>query len=352
MSIEKIAKKAGVSTATVSRVLNGSDRISNATKDRVLKVVHALNYKRRLYRGVTRDAGESTATGTIGLLWVDINPKLSQHVFFVSLFGELSRALAEQGLRMVLIDVRSDQVPRDFLEKAGVDGLFVIGPHILPEALILQIRMLPVVLLFAGDEGALAWADLVRPDDAMVGRMAAEYFLSRGIRDAVFLNSRPSHIEFVERGEAFVRAMRQAGAMGAAYIGENPANSSYWSMGTLSAETAVVLKRMTSELKALPRGIFVPSDDDAVVLHHLLQQKGIKGGEKAELVCCNNDETLLGLLSPRPVSIDINKPALAQEATSRLLKRMNGGNGARGVKVLVPPLLVLPSHAENHQKMT
>ena len=349
MSISIIAKKAGVSTSTVSRVLNGSDRISNETKDRVLKVVHALNYKRRLYRGVTRDIG--AATGTIGLLWVDIDPKVTQHVFFVSLFGELSRALAAQGLRMVLIDVRSDQVPRDLLEKAGVDGLFVIGPHILPEALILQIRMLPVVLLFAGAEGALAWADLVRPDDAMVGRMAAEYFLSRGIRDAVFLCSRPSHVEFAERGESFVRAMHEAGAKGGAYIGKNSANYYYWSMAKLSAETDIVLKRMTSELKALPRGIFVPSDDDAVVLQNLLQHQGIKVGTQVELVCCNNDDTLLGLLLPRPVSIDINKPALAQEATSRLVKRLNGGNGSRGVKILIPPLLVLPSSTEDHHKM-
>lgn len=349
MSLEVIAKKAGVSKATVSRVLNGSDRISSETSKKVLKVAHALKYKQKQYRRVTRDTGKNAIRGTIGLLWVDINPQLTQHVFFVSLFGELSRALAEQGLRMVLMDVKSDDVPRDFLGKAGVEGLIVMANH-LPEELVVQIRTLPAVRILSAEEGSLDWSDFVLPDEARVGQMAAEHFLSNGIRDAVFFNTRAHHSVFVERGEAFVQAMRKAGAEGRTCIGSNPDSSyTYWSMAKLRAETEIVLKQLMSKSKSLPKGIFVPADDDAVVLNHLLHQMDGKLAEKVDVVCCNNDDTLLGLLSPRPVSIDINKPAIAQEAVSRLIKRMNGGNSARGVKILIPPVLVLPSEAGDHQ---
>ncbi len=58
-NIREVAKRAGVSVATVSRVLNGSDSVSEETKERVLKAIKELNYHpnllgRNLRRAETR----------------------------------------------------------------------------------------------------------------------------------------------------------------------------------------------------------------------------------------------------------------------------------------------------------
>lgn len=76
MSIKKIAKAAGVSTATVSRVLNGSDKVREDTAKRVMKVVEELDY--RLDHVARRMKVKASDSLVIGLIITDIgNPFFS-----------------------------------------------------------------------------------------------------------------------------------------------------------------------------------------------------------------------------------------------------------------------------------
>lgn len=76
MSIKKIAKAAGVSTATVSRVLNGSDKVRESTTKRVKKVVDEMNY--RMDHVARRMKVKQTDSLVIGLVITDIdNPFFS-----------------------------------------------------------------------------------------------------------------------------------------------------------------------------------------------------------------------------------------------------------------------------------
>lgn len=76
MSIKEIAKLAGVSTATVSRVLNGSDKVRQSTADKVMAVVEEMNY--RLDHVARRMKVKSTESLVIGLVITDIgNPFFS-----------------------------------------------------------------------------------------------------------------------------------------------------------------------------------------------------------------------------------------------------------------------------------
>lgn len=76
MSIKKIAKAAGVSTATVSRVLNGSDKVRDDTAKRVMEVVEELDY--RLDHVARRMKVKASDSLVIGLIITDIgNPFFS-----------------------------------------------------------------------------------------------------------------------------------------------------------------------------------------------------------------------------------------------------------------------------------
>lgn len=76
MSVKKIAKAAGVSTATVSRVLNGSDKVRETTAKRVMKVVDEMNY--RMDHVARRMKVKQTDSLVIGLVITDIdNPFFS-----------------------------------------------------------------------------------------------------------------------------------------------------------------------------------------------------------------------------------------------------------------------------------
>lgn len=76
MSVKEIAKAAGVSTATVSRVLNGSDKVRESTAKRVMQVVEDMNY--RMDHVARRMKVKQTDSLVIGLVITDIdNPFFS-----------------------------------------------------------------------------------------------------------------------------------------------------------------------------------------------------------------------------------------------------------------------------------
>src|SRR5438876_11366641 len=93
MNLNAVAKKAGVSTATVSRVLNDLKVVKNSTRARVLKAAEELKYHPNLHaRSLARGQG-----GTLGsLVSVVENP------FFLDLFRALEPA-AQSGGHVVVV---------------------------------------------------------------------------------------------------------------------------------------------------------------------------------------------------------------------------------------------------------
>lgn len=83
-TIYDVAKKAGVSIATVSKVINNTGRISEKTKNKVWKVIGSLNYQ----QNVIATALTGKHTYTIGLLIPDLS-----NLFF----AELARSIEDRG---------------------------------------------------------------------------------------------------------------------------------------------------------------------------------------------------------------------------------------------------------------
>lgn len=127
ITIKEIAEKAGVSTATVSYVLNGRDdqKISEQTKTKILQISHLLGYA-----GASPAAG---ATGNIGLFLHEPGFALAE-AEQLGFAARLSEALGLAGYRLVLLPPsytgRLDYV--DAVICCGVsEGLFhAIGRHI------------------------------------------------------------------------------------------------------------------------------------------------------------------------------------------------------------------------------
>jgi LacI family transcriptional regulator len=103
MNLNAVAKKAGVSTATVSRVLNGLNVVKNSTRARVLKAAQELKYHPNLHaRSLAR--GESR---TLGILVSNM-----ENPFFFDVFRALESAAHSQGYEVVVAntDYRAEQL--------------------------------------------------------------------------------------------------------------------------------------------------------------------------------------------------------------------------------------------------
>ena len=93
MNIYDIAQKAGVSIATVSRVMNGSGKVSAQTRDRVLKIIEEENYTPNIF---AQGLGQGTAH-TVGILVPDID-----NLYMSSALSCLENALTEAGYLCIL----------------------------------------------------------------------------------------------------------------------------------------------------------------------------------------------------------------------------------------------------------
>lgn len=185
-----VAERAGVSVATVSRVLNDRGYLSDATRARVRQAIEELDYRpNQVARSLL-----SKRTGTVGL----IVPTVA-----LPFFGEVAvgveNALAERGFRLQLCNSygRADREREhlDLLVGNRVDGI-ISSAHNDPLPEYQAIRQ-PVVTI---DRELAAHFPNVRAQNEVGGRLATELLLRRGARRPVLLTSRSHERNLRERG--------------------------------------------------------------------------------------------------------------------------------------------------------
>ena len=193
-----VARRAGVSTATVSNALNGTGRVSKEASDRVRAAVGELGYlpsqtARNLKTGRSR---------TIGLVLPDItNP------FFPKLAQDVERAASERGYAVLLADTggslaRERQAVRNLISR-GVEAILLVpagadGPG-------LDSRT-PVVLLDRTDGKSG-----LNSDHAAGGALVARHLLELGHREFVILAGPESLQSALARVEAMRETIQAAG---------------------------------------------------------------------------------------------------------------------------------------------
>ena len=121
-----IAHAAGVSQATVSRVLRGSPLVNAETRKRVEEAVRALHYK------VDRHASSLRLqrSGTLALLLFEDPTPDDSHInpFFLSMLGSITRACARAGQDLLVsFQQLSDDWHADYADSMKADGLILLG---------------------------------------------------------------------------------------------------------------------------------------------------------------------------------------------------------------------------------
>src|SRR5918995_2032175 len=120
VTIKDVARLSGVSSMTVSRVINGGNRVRPETRQRVERAIADLGYvPSRLARGLIRQK-----TGTLALIVPDVaNP------FFTLIVRGAEDVARRSGYRMILADTRADlTIERDVIEEMlahRVDGIMI-----------------------------------------------------------------------------------------------------------------------------------------------------------------------------------------------------------------------------------
>jgi DNA-binding LacI/PurR family transcriptional regulator len=178
-TIYDVAKRAGVSITTVSRILNAPDKVNSETREKVLVVIDALGFVPK----AEARARAMQHTGRIGV----ISPFFTAPSFMQRLRG-IAETLSPKNFELVVYTVDSSDHLQGYLSSlpltGNLDGLIILS---LPVDDV-QVRRLidhglPAVLI----EYPHPKLDCVEIDDVEGGYMAAKYLMGKGHRRIAFL---------------------------------------------------------------------------------------------------------------------------------------------------------------------
>lgn len=206
-----VAERAGVSQSTVSRVFTGSTRISEQTRDRVLKAAQALDYLPDKRASRLR----SGQTGVIAVVVITREDDSAQEInpFAYALLGGVCRAASASGYEtLVSFQGAPEQFHARYVEQRDADALIVLGTTQNPAA---WEHFRPVL---ESEPKAICWglpyndAQSVRSDNNLGGQLAAEHLWAQGYRKPVFLGPIAKvQRQFQERYDGFRQAWRRLG---------------------------------------------------------------------------------------------------------------------------------------------
>jgi DNA-binding LacI/PurR family transcriptional regulator len=272
-----IAHRAGVSQATVSRVLRGSPLVNAETRRRVEEAVRALNYK------VDRHASSlrTQRSGTLALLLFEEPTPDHAHInpFFLSMLGSVTLACARQGQDLLVsFQQLSDDWHADYEDSMKADGLILLGYG--------DYRLYRDKLdaLVAQGTRFVRWG-AVQPDqpgisigcdNAHGGRLVGEHLLALGRRRVAFLGSASrGYPEFLDRYQGCEAALQAAG------LSLDPALQ----VDADSAEEAGYTAAMALVERGQPfDAVFAASDLIAIGAIRALAEKGLRVPEDVAVV--------------------------------------------------------------------
>jgi DNA-binding LacI/PurR family transcriptional regulator len=99
-----------------------------------------------------------------------------------------------------------------------------------------------------------------------------------------------------------------------------------------------------------PDGLFVSQDVEAIGLYPMLVQRGIRPGGDVQIISCNNEQSGLAMLSPRPATIDVGTDQIGRWALTRLVNRI-ARPAEPAIRMLIAPKLVPPQDVADTSSM-
>ena len=204
-TMHDVANYAGVSSTTVSHVLNGTRYVQEDTRRRVLEAVTALHYRpNAIARGLT-----TKKTATVGVVVADImNP------FYAALVRGIERDLADQGYSLIVCN--TDERPKkevsylSLLVDKRVDGI-IITPTGHPSDIYDSLRNNLIPVVFVDREPPGQYGPVIELDNEAAARNAVRHLLSYGHRRVAILAATPERSSSMQRISGYRLALEEAG---------------------------------------------------------------------------------------------------------------------------------------------
>ncbi|WP_083520979.1 LacI family DNA-binding transcriptional regulator [Alicyclobacillus kakegawensis] len=206
LTIRDIARMAGVSTATVSNVLNGTGRVAQSTIETVLSIMEDTNFK---LNASARTLRQKTSR-LIAILVPGFVMGTNSNPYYWEFVSGVSNVVDDEGFDVILKGISSLDDIR-LVDERDIDGILIIGAFGFMEFVDAIIELgIPVVFVDSYLEGKAV--NLVNLDDRYGTYLATQHVLALGHRKVLFASSKliPGGVEN-ERFYGYKEAMEASG---------------------------------------------------------------------------------------------------------------------------------------------
>lgn len=316
-TIRDVARRAQVSIASVSRVLNGACNVSELTRNRIEEAVRELGY-------VPHAGARSLSmarTNALGVVLPDLHGE-----FFSEIVRGMDREASARGYLLLLSPLHGERERPAIALRAmrgRVDGMLLMAPQIEEDVLALALPSgLPVVLMNTrADMGAVS----IHLDNEAGAKAVAEHFVALGRRRIVHIAGPEGNIDAQERAAAFANALAAHGLDMRLLPGDFSEGSGVAAVEQMLAEGAAF------------DAIFAANDNMAIGALGALRRAGI-AVPGAVALAGFDDIPLARHLGLTTIRVRIAE--LGEKAVSLLIDVLEGADGPRGPMRHQPELVV------------
>jgi LacI family transcriptional regulator len=305
VTIQDVAKTAGVSVSTVSRVLNGKVDVASETQDRIRSVIDNLGYTTNLAARSMR----SYKKNMVGLIMPDI-----AYPFAIEVMKGVNRAIAESEFDLLVYttgDVRKsgrashEQKYVSLLNNSITDGVILVAPvtgEFVTDAPIVSIDPLMSDPSYAS----------VHATNYQGAMDAMEYLIGLGHTRIGFISGRAELESSTRRLMGYRAAMKKA---------RLPIDGRLVASGDYTTETGITCARRLLSLKNAPTAIFASNDQMAMGVYEVARQMGLRIPEDLSVIGFDNimESKYMGL-----TTVDQFISEMGFVATQMLIRLING----------------------------
>ncbi|MCU6795222.1 MULTISPECIES: catabolite control protein A [Paenibacillus] len=308
VTIYDVAREAGVSMATVSRVVNNNPNVKPQTRKKVFEAIERLGYRpNAVARGLA-----SKKTTTVGVVIPDISN---------TIFSELARGIEDianmyhYNIILCNADKKKDKeirVINTLLEKQ-VDGLLFMGGAVTDEHLqAFKTSSVPIVLCATKDDNnAFASVDI---DHEQAAFDAVNLLIQNGHRNIAMISG-----TLQDPANGFARYQGYKRALEAAEI---PLREDYVRIGNYRYESGLEVAKHFLELSERPTAIFAATDEMAIGAMHTLLDSGLRVPEDVSVISVDNIR-MASMVRPQLTTVAMPMYDIGAVSMRLLTKLMN-----------------------------
>ncbi|MCM3588153.1 LacI family DNA-binding transcriptional regulator [Mesobacillus maritimus] len=321
-TIKDIAEKAGVSIATVSRVLNYDSTLSvgDETKKKIFEVAEALSYKKR--------PSKKANSARVGiLLWYTEKEELND-LYYMSIRLGIEQRCEQHGVQVVNFYNSIESMKQE-----DIQGIIAVGKF--SNGQVEELSKIAEHLVFVDSNPEEDKFDAIVIDFEKVTRTVLKHFIEQGHSKIGYLGGRE---EFKDHS-AEIEEIREKTFKSYLLEAKRLDESNMW-IGTFSVEDGYRMMKQAIEEKgdSLPTAFFAANDLIAIGALRALNEEEVKVPERVSLIGVN-DISVSKYVFPALSTVKVHTEVMGETAVDTILERIAGRQVAK--KIFINTKLVI-----------